>query len=97
MSIRIIDRRASAHGLNGVSHGFSFMGAQIVEDDNVVGFERRDEELLDIGAKALAVDRTVEHAGRLDAVLRNAARKVAVFHWPCGTLSMRRSPRGAQP
>jgi hypothetical protein len=33
----------SAHGLNGVSHGFSFMGAKIVEDDNVVGFERRDE------------------------------------------------------
>jgi hypothetical protein len=29
--------------------------------------------------------------------LRKAARKVAVFHLPCGTLSTRRSPRGAQP
>ena len=29
--------------------------------------------------------------------LRKAARKVAVFHLPCGTLSTRRSPLGAQP
>src|SRR5271165_5807923 len=29
--------------------------------------------------------------------LRSAARKVAVFQRPCGTLSTRRSPRGAQP
>jgi hypothetical protein len=62
-------QEASAGSLNGFAHGFSFVGAKIVEDDNVVGFEGRDEELLDIGAKALAVDRTVEHAGRLDAVV----------------------------
>src|SRR5271165_735625 len=29
--------------------------------------------------------------------LRSAARKVAVFQRPCGTLSTSRSPRGAQP
>src|ERR1700727_3299499 len=29
--------------------------------------------------------------------LRKAARKVAVFHLPCGPLSTRRSPLGAQP
>src|ERR1700722_7712328 len=29
--------------------------------------------------------------------LRRAARNVAVFHLPCGTLSTRRSPFGAQP
>src|SRR6478736_6128605 len=29
--------------------------------------------------------------------LRKAARKVAVFHLPCGTLSTSRSPLGAQP
>ena len=29
--------------------------------------------------------------------LRKAARKVAVFHLPCGTLSTRRSPLGFQP
>jgi hypothetical protein len=62
-------QEASAGSLNGFAHGFSFMGAKIVEDDNVVGFESRDEELLDISAKALAVDRPVEQAGRLDAVV----------------------------
>jgi hypothetical protein len=29
--------------------------------------------------------------------LRRAARKVAVFQWPCGTLSTSRSPFDAQP
>ena len=62
-------QETSAHGLNGVSHGFSFMGAQIVEDDDVVGLKRRDEELFDVGEKSFAVDRTVEHAGRFDAVV----------------------------
>src|ERR1700753_2022500 len=52
-----------------LAHRFSFMGGKVVEDDNVVGFEGWDEKLLDIGAKALAVDWTVEHAGRLDAVV----------------------------
>ena len=62
-------QEASAGSLNGFPHGFSFMGAKIVEDDDVVGLEGWDQKLLDIGAKALAVDRTVEHAGRLDAVV----------------------------
>jgi hypothetical protein len=37
-------QEASAGSLNGFPHGFSFMGAKIVEDDNVVGFESRDED-----------------------------------------------------
>ena len=63
------NRRRAPAALIGVSHGFAFVGAQIVEHDDVVGLEGRDQELLDIGEKALAVDRAVEHAGRLDAVV----------------------------
>ena len=60
------------------------------------GLRGRDEELLDIGAEAFAVDRAVERAGRIGGVdLRRAARSVAVFHLPCGTLSTRRSPFGS--
>jgi hypothetical protein len=38
------------------------VAAEIVQNDDIVGFEDRNELLLDIGAKALAVDRAVEDA-----------------------------------
>lgn len=45
-----------------------FVTAEIVHDDDVAGRERRHEELLDIIGEALAVDRLVEHARRVDPV-----------------------------
>jgi hypothetical protein len=45
------------------------VGAQIVEDHDIARLQRRDEELFDIGVEAFAVDRTVEQAGRFDAVV----------------------------
>ena len=39
------------------------MAAEIVHDNDVALLEDRDQLLLDIGAKALAVDRAIEHAG----------------------------------
>jgi hypothetical protein len=50
-------------------HGFSLVGAEIVEDDDVARLQRRHEELFDIGVEALAVDGPVEQAGRVDAVV----------------------------
>ena len=44
------------------------MAGEVVEDDDVAGPERRDEELLDPGLEALAVDRAVEDAGRAEPV-----------------------------
>ncbi len=45
------------------------MRSEIVENDDVVGLEHGDEFLLDIGSEAFAIDRTVEQAGRLDALV----------------------------
>jgi len=45
------------------------MAAEVVHDDDVAGREGWHEELLDIGGEELAVDRTVEHAGRIDPVV----------------------------
>ena len=45
------------------------MGAEIVEDHDVARFQRRDEELFDIGVEALEVDGPIEQAGRVDAVV----------------------------
>ena len=39
------------------------MTAEIVHDDDVAWLEDRYQQLLDIGAKALAVDRPIENAG----------------------------------
>ena len=42
--------------------------ARVVEDDDVAGLEGGDEELLDPGLEALAVDRAVEDIGRAQPV-----------------------------
>jgi hypothetical protein len=73
------------------------MGAEIVEDHDVAWLQRRYEELFDIGMEALPLMGPSNRQGASMRSLRKAARKVAVFHLPCGTLSTRRSPLGAQP
>ena len=52
-----------------LAHRFSFVGSEIVEDDDVARLQRRHEELIDIGAETLAVDGSVKQAGRVDAVV----------------------------
>jgi len=54
---------------------FPFVGAEVVEDHDVARLEGRNEDLLDIGVKALAIDRSVEQAGRVDAVLAKSGEK----------------------
>src|ERR1700683_2497153 len=67
--------RRRAGGLDRVSHGFAFVRSQIVEHDDVVALEGRDQELFDVGEKPLAVDGTVEHAGRVDAVVAQRSQE----------------------
>ena len=52
-----------------LAHRLSFVGSEIVEDDDVARFQSRHEELIDIGAETLAVDGSVKQAGRVDAVV----------------------------
>ena len=56
-------------------HGLSLVRAEIVEDHDVAGLEGRDEELLDIGAKAFAVDWAVEQTRRVDTVIAQSGKK----------------------
>jgi len=42
--------------------------SEIVGEDDVVGLEGGNQELLDIGEETLAVDRAVEQARRFDAL-----------------------------
>jgi hypothetical protein len=58
-----------------LSHRLSFVRAEIVEDHDVARLQRRREELIDIGAEALAVDRSIEQARRVDAVVAQGSEE----------------------
>ena len=51
------------------AYGFASVTAEIVHDDDIAGTKRRQEYLLDIEPKALAVDRAFEQPWRLDAIV----------------------------
>ena len=60
-----VGRQVPEPGAGGPDHlpdGRRLVGAEIVHDDDVAGLQDRDELLLDIGAEAFAVDRSVEDA-----------------------------------
>jgi len=80
-----------------LAHRLSLVGAEIVEDHDVARLQRRDEELFDIGVEGSPLMGPSNRQGASMRSLRKAARKVAVFHLPCGTLSTSRWPLGAQP
>jgi hypothetical protein len=68
------------------------VGRQVVHHDDVVGLERRDQHLLDIGEERLAGHRAIEHHRRGQAIAPQRGDKepalakagVVVFQWPNG-------------
>ena len=62
-------------GLDRLAHRLSFVRSEVVEHDDVVALEGRNEELFDVGQKALAVDGSVEQARRLDAVVAQSGEE----------------------
>ena len=54
------EEELGAGGANELAHGFGFVAAEIVHDDDVAGMKRGSEDLLDIGPEALAIDWAVE-------------------------------------
>ena len=79
------------------SHGLSLVGAKVVEDHDVARLKGRDEELLDVGEKAFAVDG--RRTGRaLDAVVAQRGEEsrglpAAVRNLVDEPLALRRPPR----
>src|SRR5271165_1486787 len=57
------------------SDGFSFVRAEVVEDHDVARLEGWDQELLDVSLEALSVDRAVEQAWRVDAVVAESGEE----------------------
>ena len=57
------------------AHGLALVAAEIVHDDDVAWAQRGDEDLLDIGSKALAVDRPLEKPWRVDPVMAQGGQE----------------------
>ena len=57
------------------AYGFAFVAAQVVHDDDVAGTKCRDENLLDVGLKSLAVDRPVQKPRSVDPVVAQGSQE----------------------
>jgi len=56
-------------GADGFAGGFALVAAEIVHDDDIARPQHRNENLLDIGEEGFAVDRAIDDAGGIDAVM----------------------------
>jgi len=71
IEVRAIGRQEKELGTCSTDHvpyDLGFVAAEIVDDDDVAGSERRQKKLLDIGAEAVAVDGSVDDARCVDPV-----------------------------
>ena len=91
-TVRRQEQKSGADGTDGLAHREAFMTAEIVHDDNVARLERRDEELLDIGLEAFAVDGPIKNARGIDPVVPQGGNECKRSPMP-----MRRVPAQALP
>ena len=80
---------------------------EIIHDHDVAGGEAGDQEIIDVGQEALAVDRAVEQAGRLDPVMSEGGderHRLPATEWsfpfhprPAGTPAAQRRHVGLRP
>ena len=76
---------------DGAAHRLALVATEIVEDDDVARLQRWNQNLIDIGPEALAVDWTIENPWGLDTIT-DRPRDRAVDHLAfAGLLSAARS------
>ena len=66
--VRRQEQEFGAGGPDSAADGLALVAAKIVHDDDVAWLQGGDEELFDVSQEAQAIDRPVDHAGRIDAV-----------------------------
>lgn len=65
----------ASHGPESAPDGAALMRAEIVHDDDVARLQGRDEDLLDVEAEALAVDRPLEQPWRVDPIVSQGSEE----------------------
>ena len=95
-AVRWQEQQMCAGCANGPSHGQPFVAAQIVEHDDVAGPQSWHQDSVGTRNCTTQARKTAPLIGpsmTQGAVMpsaRNAARKVMVTQWPCGTRASRR-------
>ena len=69
------------------------MAAEVVHDDDFAGLQGRDEDLLDINSKGLAVDRAVENPWGVNPTVAQGSQKGRRL--PAAVRDFGREPRAA--
>ena len=69
------EQQACALVADGGADGIALVTAEVVHDDDIAGLERGGEELFDIALEAFAIDRSVEHARCIDAVMAQSGKE----------------------
>ncbi len=64
-----------ARRADGDSHGLTLVTAQVIDDDDVAGFEGGDEKLLHIGREADGVDGAIEDRRSVDPVVSKSGQE----------------------
>ena len=64
-----------AYRTNGRSNGLALVAAQIIDDDNVAGFEGGNEKLLHIGREADGVDGAIEDRRGVNPVMAKGGQE----------------------
>ena len=69
------EEELGAGGADERPHRLAFVATEIVHDDDVTFAQRGQEDLLDIGSKALAVDRPLKQPRCIDAVMAQGGQE----------------------
>ena len=67
--VRRQEEQMRSDGAYGLSHGLTLVAAEVIEDDDIAGFERRSQLRLDVQQEAIAVNRAVEHEWSVYAIM----------------------------
>jgi hypothetical protein len=63
------EEKLGSYGTNELTYGFASVATEIVHDHDVARTKRREKDLLDVEAEAVAVDWALDKSWRLDGVM----------------------------
>ena len=69
------EQKLGACGADEPAYSFALVTAEIIDDHNVPGAKRGEEDFFDIDLKSLAVDRPLEKPWRLDAIVAQRSQE----------------------
>jgi hypothetical protein len=95
-AVRREKQQSCSGSADGAANRLAFVAAQIVEDDNIAGPKSWPEKLLDVSHEADRIDRTIEDAGRVNAIAAQGGEEGHGFPVPVRD-ARRKSPFAQSP